>query len=126
MQTVRCLLLVSLTLLAVAVLAGCTSRSKARAEARAAFESGQNRAFMEVGARQNGVSFRGPVVNPVIPWAEGITLGQAMAAAGWRHPSDPQIVIISRGSDTFEMTAQEALAAAEFQLHQGDLVEMHP
>ena len=113
-------------LLAGMLASGCTTRSHSRAQAQAAFEAGQHSAFMEVGARQNGISFRGPVVNPVIMWTDGITLGQAMAAAGWRYPSDPQTIIISRGSETFEMTAAEALVAAEFPLEQGDLVEMRP
>jgi len=106
--------------------AGCTTRSHAKADAQAAFEAGQRCAFQEVGARQNGISFRGPVLHPVVTWTEGITLGTAMAAAGWRHAADPQLIILVRGSETFEMTPKEALEAASFPLEQGDVVEMIP
>ena len=105
---------------------GCTTSSRAKAQSRAAFEEGQRLAFTDVAARQNGISFRGPVLKPVVPWQEGITLGAAMAAAGWRHPSDPHRIIVSRGDETFEMTAEEALTASPFPLAQGDVVEMIP
>ena len=61
---------------------GCTSSSKARAQADAAFRAGQEQAVRNEEARKRGITFTGPVSNSLIPWAEGLTLGQAIAAAG--------------------------------------------
>jgi len=116
----------SLTLALACLPAGCTTRSKARANADAAFHAGQQRAMIQAHAEQNGITFTGPVLRRIVPWTEGITLAEVIAAAQWSGLGDPQLVIVTRGSGRVEMTPAEVLAAAQFLMEPGDKVEMLP
>ena len=118
------LVIFALALATNALLTGCSTRSaRARSEA---FRAGQQQAQMEARARQNGIAFSGPVLNPIVPWTPGMTLAQAITLARWAGRDDPRFIIVSRGSERVEMTPAQALAAAGFALEPGDSVELVP
>ena len=85
--------------------AGCVTKSKARADARAeaqrAYLAGKNDALKEQLARQQAsVTVVGPVQNATVPWVSGLTLAQAIATANYLSPSEPtQITLTRQGED---------------------------
>ena len=81
---------------------------------------------MAAEARQNGIAFTGPVLNPIVPWTEGLTLAQAIVAARWSGLTDPRLVIVTRAGERVELTPNESVAAAELPLEPGDAVELVP
>lgn len=122
----RSLVIASLLLAVTFPLPSCTTRSNSRRQADAAFRAGQQRALVDVATRQNGITFVGPVVNAVVPWRQGLTLGQAVAAAGWNAQSEPRLIIFARGEETAELTPAQLLQAAAFPVEPGDRVEILP
>jgi len=72
---------------------GCTSESKARAQAQAAFLAGQNAALRQQ-QQEPGVAIIGPVQNPQVPWVAGLTLAQAIATA-MKATGVRRIVVVS-------------------------------
>ena len=114
------------TLMASLLATGCTSKSKAQANAAKAFRAGQAQATMAAEAKQNGISFSGQVLNPIVPWTEGLTLAHAIVAAGWNGLKDPRLVIVTRAGERVELTPNESVAAAELPLEPGDAVELVP
>ena len=116
----------ALILLAVVLAGGCTSKSKSRANAQKAFRDGQAQATIAAEAKQNGISFTGQVLNPMVTWTEGLTLAQAIVAARWAGLSDPRVVILTRAGERVELTPNESLAAAQLPMEPGDQVELVP
>jgi hypothetical protein len=105
---------------------GCTSSSKARSQADAAYRAGQQQAVRNEEARKRGIAFTGPVSNSLVPWTEGLTLAQAIAAAGWNAKTDPRLILLTRGTEVVTMTPQQALEAAGEPMQPGDHVDMLP
>jgi hypothetical protein len=105
---------------------GCTTRSKARAETAQAFRAGQQRGAMEVEARRNNISFTGPVLNPIVPWTEGLTLAQAILAAHWSGQGSPRLIVFTRDGDQVEIPTADLLNGMDFPLAPGDAVELRP
>ena len=67
------------------VVTGCVTKSKAKADAQAAYFAGQQQAMMRMSQPQTPVvTFIGPVRNPMVQWSEGLTLANAIVAAGYR------------------------------------------
>lgn len=122
-RAIHCL---SLALLVATAVSGCTSKSKAHAEAAKAFRAGQAQESQAQDARRNGITFTGPVLNPIVPWTEGLTLAQAIVAARWSGLRDPRLVVITRAGEQVEMTPSQSLAAAELPMEPGDQVELVP
>lgn len=116
----------ALIIAALTVSIGCASTSKARAKADAESRAAQQQALRLEEARKRSISFTGPVVNPLVPWTEGLTLGQAMGAAGWRSKNDPRLIILTRGQEIVTMTPEHALQAAGEPVQPGDHVDMLP
>jgi hypothetical protein len=115
-----------MTIAALTAGAGCTSSSKARAQADAAYRAGQQQAVRNEEARKRGITFTGPISNSLISWTEGLTLAQAIAAAGWNAKTDPRLIILTRGAEIVAMTPQQALEAADEPMQPGDHVDMLP
>jgi hypothetical protein len=112
---------------AALLLPGCTTRAKARAAEEAAFRAGQQQGALIERARQNGITFKGPVVNSIVPWHEKMTLAQAVVSAEWCGKGNPRQIILSHGDDRMEMTMEELLEnGAQFPVHPGDTVELVP
>jgi hypothetical protein len=122
----RRLSLGAMTIATLAAATGCTSNPKARAQADAAYRAGQLQAVRNEDARKRGIVFTGPISNSLIPWTEGLTLAQAIAAAGWNAKTDPRLIILTRGNEVVTMTPQQALEAADEPMQPGDHVDMLP
>ena len=118
--------MIALLLMASVLVAGCTSKSKSRANAQKAFRAGQAQATMAAEARQKNISFTGPVLNPIVTWTEGLTLAEAIVAARWSGLADPRLVIFTRAGERVELTPNESVAAAQLPLEPGDAVELVP
>src|SRR5258706_13185932 len=88
-----------LSLLVVLAFSGCTTRSKAKAQAQAAFAAGQQQALAQMrDAQRMIIRVIGNVRNPEVAWTEGLTLAQAIVAAGCYEQRDPrEVVVIRRG-----------------------------
>ena len=65
-------------------------------------------------------------MNPVVPWSQGLTLGQSIAAAGWSDKREPRLIVLTRNGESVEMNPAQLLEAAHFPVHPGDRVEMLP
>jgi len=106
---------------------GCTTKSKARAHAQAAFAAGQQQALTQMREGQHAnIRVVGNVRNPDVPWTEGMTLAQAIVAAGCYDQRDPrQIVVIRRGERT-TIDPKILLRGDDVPMEAGDTIEIHP
>src|SRR5437667_12054051 len=89
------LVMVCFFLLAFA-LTGCTTKSNAKAQARAAYAAGQQQALERVLQSRNSVTVIGAVRNPLVPWTEDLTLAKALVAADYYARGNPREIIIVR------------------------------
>ena len=114
------------SLLALVLFAGgCTTKSKADAKARAAFAAGQQQVFERAFELQRtSVRFIGNVQNPLVEWADGLTLGQAMVAADYKDKTDPKEIIVLRGGQPMRVDPQQLLRGEDYPLQPGDTVEI--
>ena len=111
------------------MLAGCVSKSKADARARAAFIAGQQQALTRMQQTQlqgPSVTLNGEVRNRVVPWTEGLTLAKAVVAADYYGATDPaQIIILHNGIAT-RVEPQQLLSGVDIPLQPGDIVQLMP
>ena len=120
-----CLLLVAVAL------AGCVSRTKADAQARAAFLAGQQQAQARMQQTQTqgqgpSVTVNGEVRNRVVPWTEGLTLAKALLVADYYGAADPsQIIIVHLGVAT-RVDPKQLLTGVNIPLQPGDVVQLLP
>jgi hypothetical protein len=116
-----------LALLAVLLAtAGCVTKSKAQADARAAYLAGQQEAMrhMQVTAPAQMITVMGPVRQSTIPWTKEMTLIKAIVAAQYVGSSDPtEIVIVRNGQGTL-VDVQNVLKGQDVPLEPGDLVNL--
>jgi len=106
---------------------GCTSRSKAKAQARAAFAAGQNLAMAQaLEAQRTSIRVVGNVRNPEIPWAEGLTLAQAIVAANCVDKRDPREIVLIRQRERIALDPKTLLRGDDVPLEPGDTIEIHP
>ena len=113
-------------LLFVLTLAGCMSRSKAKAQAQAAFAAGQQQALAQLrDAQRLIVRVIGNVRNPEIPWTEGLTLAQAIVAAGCYDQRDPREIVLTRRSERIPIDTKILLRGDDVPLEAGDTIEIH-
>lgn len=116
-----------LTVLALSATVGCTTKSKAKAEARAAFQAGQQQAFANVNdARRVNIRFIGPVKHAEVVWSSGLTLVQAIDAAGYTDARDPRVIVIIRQRERLEVPPADLLSGKDWPLEPGDMIEIHP
>ena len=112
-------------LLIVLAFTGCTTKSKAKAQARAAFIAGQQQALaMAQQQRATSVAVVGPVHNPVIPWKEDLTLAKAIIAAGYSGLADPREIVIKRNGQEIRIESSQLLGGEDVPLQAGDVVEI--
>jgi hypothetical protein len=118
-------------LLLAATFGGCVSKSKANAQARAAYIAGQQQALMRMQQAQTQsqgpcVTVNGEVRNHVVPWAEGMTLAKALVAADYVGAADPgQILIVHNGIAT-RVEPRQLLSGVDIPLQPGDIVQLMP
>jgi len=109
-------------------LSGCTTKSKAQAEAREAYLAGQNAALrqQQAQAQTPGVTVTGPVQNSQVPWVAGLTLAQAIATANYLDSHEPREIVITRQGESAKLAPKELLNGADVPLEPGDVIEIHP
>ena len=106
--------------------AGCVSKSKADAQARAAYLAGQNQG-LSMAAQGPSVWVIGNVKTPVVPWTQDLTLAKALIAAEYQGTKDPrEIVVQHKGMEPLHLRAQQLLEGQDMPLQAGDRVEIRP
>jgi hypothetical protein len=114
-------------LLLTTVLGGCTTKSNANARARAAYTAGQQQALaLAAEARRINIRFIGPVRQTEILWQDGLTLAQAIAAAGYADARGPNVIFIIRQRERVAVSPRDLLAGKDLPLEPGDTIEIHP
>jgi protein involved in polysaccharide export with SLBB domain len=114
-------------LLIVLAASGCTTKSKARAQAQAAFAAGQQQALTQMReAQRTNIRVVGNVRNPDVPWTEGMTLAQAIVAAGCYDQHDPRQIVVIRRGDRITIDTKILLRGDDVPLEPGDTIEIHP
>ena len=108
---------------------GCVSKSKAEAQARAAYAAGQQQAVarMQLAQAQSqgpSVTIHGEVRNGVVPWAEGLTLRQALVAAEYCGATDPAQIIIVHNGIGKQYDPKQLFNGPDIPLYAGDIVQL--
>jgi hypothetical protein len=105
---------------------GCISKTKAQAEARAAYAAGQRDAYAHIAAAQRtSIKVFGPVQNPEVPWVEGLTLGQAIATANYTARGNPQEILLLRRGENATIDPRDLLNGHDVPLEPGDTITLH-
>lgn len=122
----------------LAMVAGCTTDSRARMQSQNAYLAGQNAALMQQQQQQQqqggtsdmassaGVTIIGPVQNPHVPWVAGLTLAQALATANYLDNQDPKQIIITRNGESAALSPQVLFNGTVVPLEPGDTIEVRP
>ncbi len=109
------------------LLAGCTTKSQARAEAKAAYLAGQQQSFANMQeARRTNIRILGSVRNPVVEWTDGLTLAQAIIAADYTLPRNPSEIVVIRQRERITVNLKEFLRGNDLPLELGDTIEIKP
>lgn len=101
---------------------GCVSKSKADAQARAAYFAGQQAAYQSMGGAMTDVVILGNVQKHEVPWVEGLTLVQALATANYLGAHDPQDIMVKRNGVQIEMNPKDLLNGKDMDLKAGDQI----
>ncbi|SRR6266581_7826144 len=103
---------------------GCISKSKAKAQAQAAFMAGQQQAMMLRTPQPTGniVTIVGPVKTPSIQWTQNLTLAKAIVAAGYESATDPKQIMIVRNGQAVPVDPKALLSGEDVPLLPGDMV----
>ena len=114
---------VLLGILAMALAAaGCVTKSKADAQARAAYIAGQRAAYQSMGGAMTDVVVLGNVQKHEVPWVEGLTLAQALATANYLGTHDPEDILLKRNSVETEISPKDLLNGNDVELKAGDQI----
>lgn len=119
-----------IALLALGVLAGgCTTKAKARREARIALEMGRLQAMaaqsQNANQNQGTLMIRGNVRTPIVIWQPGMTLSRAIATAHFNSVFPPRGILVVRAGVTHTVDMQRwAQGAEDPEVQPGDLVEI--
>jgi hypothetical protein len=105
------------------LLAGCTTKSKAKQKERAAYMAGREQAERMMQSRTN-VTVIGPVRNQVIPWTEDLTLAKALVVAEYTGRGTPQEILVVRNGVAQRVDPNDLLAGRDIPLLQGDLIQI--
>lgn len=107
------------------VVAGCVTKSTAKAEAQKAYFAGQQQAIMRMSQpHQPVVTFIGPVRNPTVQWSQDLTLAKAIVAAGYQAQTDPKQIMIVRNGQAIPVDPKKLLEGEDIPLVAGDLVQI--
>jgi len=114
-------------LIAALAVTGCVSKSRAKAEARAAYLQGLHDAQRQLRPENQKpfVTVRGDVQRGMIEWHDQLTLSRALVAAGYRGLSTPRDIIVSRKGESFHVSPRQLLASQQDPLLEpGDVIEV--
>jgi hypothetical protein len=112
-------------LLAFLVLAGCTTKSKSKAQAQAAFLAGRQQA-MATESQGPSVQVVGDVKTHIIPWTDDLTLAKALVAAEYQGFGDPSLITVVRNGEPITLNPKVLLGGKDLPLEAGDRIEIHP
>jgi hypothetical protein len=103
---------------------GCVSKSKAQADARAAFMAGQQQGMIARTPQpgHNVVTLVGPVRTPSLTWTQDLTLAKAIVDAGYESAVDPKQIMIVRNGQAIPVDPQSLLAGQDVPLLPGDMI----
>jgi len=107
------------------ITAGCVSKTKAQAEARAAYMAGQQQGMMMRSiqpATGPSVTIVGPVNNGSVKWRHDLTLAKAIVEAGYNSQTDPQQIMIVRNGQAVPVDPKQLLSGADVPLLAGDMI----
>lgn len=105
---------------------GCVSKSKANAQARAAYLAGKQEG-MAVKAEGPSVWIVGNVRQPIVHWNEGLTLAKALIIANYLGQGDPgQIIVYRAGQPPLNYNPKDLLRGNDMPLEAGDRIELRP
>lgn len=111
-------------LLLAATLASCVTKTKAQAQARAAFDAGRQQALDQMRQQQNStVTLIGKFQNGILPWTEDLTLAKAIVAAGYSGPDPTEIILVRNGTGR-SIDPQKLLGQGDVPLKPGDVVQV--
>lgn len=121
-------------LVSLFVTGGCVSKARHKLEVREAYVAGQEQALaaMSGGGRpgnpvsKTDIFVHGHVKNTIIPWEEGMTVGQAIVAAEYIDSRDPRMIVLHRGGETMQINPKELLRGRDFPARAGDVIELQP
>ena len=123
-----CRTIIILVALSALALTGCTTKAKARTQARQAFEAGQKQAAQAAQTapgQASAVTVVGQVRNRIVPWKEGMTLAEALDAAVYTGFTDPRVIRLGRGADFQDITPKDLLSGkTNPAVEAGDVVEL--
>jgi hypothetical protein len=116
-------------LLVAVALAGCASKDKADARARAAFVAGQQQAALRMQQVQTlpqapSVTINGEVRNHIVPWTQDLTLAAALVAADYYGATDPSLIYLVRNGKATVVDAKQLLSGVDIPLQAGDVVQL--
>ena len=103
---------------------GCTTKSKAKAAARAAYSTGQQQATERILQSRNSVTIMGPVRNPLVPWTQDLTLAKALVASDYYGKANPREIVIVRSGQPMPVDPKQLLAGEDVPLEAGDVVHI--
>ena len=115
-----------LVLVGLVLATGCTTKTKAKTDARAAYLEGQRQGLVEAqDLQRTTVRFIGRVNQPFVEWNPTITLTEAIIVAGYQGHEPTQIIIHRHGQPMF-VDPKALLEGEEVPLMPGDTVELRP
>jgi DMSO/TMAO reductase YedYZ molybdopterin-dependent catalytic subunit len=120
---------VILILMLAGLVAGCTTKSAARAQAQAAAQraylAGQNDTLKQQLARQGTtITVVGPVQNGTVPWVAGLNLAQAIATANYLSASEPTQITLTRQGEDATIDPQVLFNGVPIPLEPGDVITL--
>jgi len=119
-------LAVAFSLALAAALTGCTSQSRAKANAQQAYVAGQQQAAaLQREVMEPAVWFKGPIRNPRVPWTADLTLAQALLVADYTGLSNPFKIDVIRQGKRHSINVGRLLRGTDNPLMEpGDVVEI--
>jgi hypothetical protein len=112
-------------LILAAIESGCTTRSQAKADARAAYLAGQKDAYASMARSQRtSIVVIGPVQNREILWTDGLTLAQAIVAANYTGHGNPTEIILLRRGESASVDPTDLLRGHDVPLEPGDTITL--
>lgn len=110
------------------LVAGCVSNYEAERKAREAFQAGVQQGIrLQQQMQQPGtqsIRIVGDVKNPLVPWREGLTLAQALLAAGYNGTGQPSDILVVHNGVASQVDVNKLLAGQDTPLQPGDVVQI--
>ncbi len=111
----------------VLCVSGCVSAAKAKADARAAYNAGQQDAMARMSQVEKlNITVVGPVRNSVVAWKEDLTLANALLAAEYLSNTDPRQILIVRKGIAIPVDPNQLLSGKDVPLQPGDVIHLQP